>query len=109
MASGVPVVASGTGGSCTYLRDGRNALVTGPAAPARLAAAVRALGADARLRARLAAGGRATAAAYGEDRCSAVVADRLEALADRTGPLARQGRTGRSNRHAGRGVQAAIS
>ena len=81
MASGVPVLASGTGGSASYLRDGENALLVGRDDPARVAGAVRALAADAGLRARLEAGGRETAAAHDEARASAVVVERLEARA----------------------------
>jgi glycosyltransferase involved in cell wall biosynthesis len=60
MARGVPVVATGTGGSVTYLRDGRNALLVPPADPTALAGAVRRLAADPQLRRALAVdGGRA--------------------------------------------------
>ncbi|WP_320670973.1 glycosyltransferase family 4 protein [Patulibacter defluvii] len=63
MAVGRPVVACATGGAAEYLRDGENALLVVPEDPAGLAAAVERLAADADLRARLVAGGRATAAA----------------------------------------------
>ena len=58
MASGVPVVASGRGGSAEYLRDGVNSLIYEPAEDAEsLAAAVRRLADDPALRARLRSGG----------------------------------------------------
>jgi glycogen synthase len=63
MAAGRPVVATATGGAAEYLRDGENALVVPPDDPVALAAAVRRLE-DEGLRARLVAGGRATAARY---------------------------------------------
>jgi glycosyltransferase involved in cell wall biosynthesis len=59
------VVASGTGGSAEYLRDGENALVYGPRESAgELAAAIGRLAADAELRATLRAGGFRTAARH---------------------------------------------
>ncbi|WP_111768502.1 glycosyltransferase family 4 protein [Nakamurella deserti] len=64
MARGVPVVATGTGGSVTYLRDGGNALLVPPADPAGLAAAVRRLAADPALRRHLATGGLAAAGTW---------------------------------------------
>ena len=67
MAVGTPVVATGTGGSGEYLRDGANSLVIGrEAGPEQLAAAVRRLAADHDLRRRLREGGIATAADYTE-------------------------------------------
>ena len=67
MAVGRPVVASGTGGSGEYLRDGRNCLLYAPPEdPRALAAAVRRLAADEALRERLRDGGAATARQYDE-------------------------------------------
>jgi len=67
MAVGLPVVASGTGGSGEYLRDADNALVTGrDVTPAMLAEAVRRLAADQVLRRRLREGGMRTAATFSE-------------------------------------------
>jgi glycogen(starch) synthase len=66
MAVGRPVVATGTGGSGEYLRDGGNALLVAPGAPAALRAAVERLAGDPALRERLVAGGRATAARHSE-------------------------------------------
>ena len=57
MARGVPVIATGTGGSVTYLRDGINTLPVPPADPAAMAAAVRRLAADPALRHRLTTAG----------------------------------------------------
>jgi glycogen(starch) synthase len=67
MAVGTPVVATGRGGSREYLRDGDNCLVYRPAEdPAALAGAVCRLAGDERLRAKLRAGGFATANRYDE-------------------------------------------
>jgi glycosyltransferase involved in cell wall biosynthesis len=67
MAVGRPVVASGTGGSAEYLRDGENALVYSPRDdPAALARAVRRLEDDARLRDRIRSAGAETAARFSE-------------------------------------------
>ncbi len=64
MAVGTPVVATGTGGSGEYLRDGENALVIGrDAEPSDLSGALRRLAGDADLRRRLREGGIATAVA----------------------------------------------
>lgn len=68
MAVGTPVVATGRGGSGEYLRDGENALLFDPDAGApALAAAVEALAASEDLRARLRAGGLATARRFAAD------------------------------------------
>lgn len=62
MAVGRPVVASGTGGSGEYLRDGENCLLYGPPEDASaLANAVNRLATDAALRDRLREGGEVTA------------------------------------------------
>lgn len=67
MATGTPVVATGTGGSGEYLRDQENALVVGrDANAADLAAAVRALAREPELRERLRQEGLATAARHTE-------------------------------------------
>jgi glycosyltransferase involved in cell wall biosynthesis len=67
MGVGVPVVATGTGGSAEYLRDGENALVPGrDAGPEEFAAAARRLAAEPELRARLRENGLHTAARYTE-------------------------------------------
>ena len=88
MASGVPVLASGTGGSASYLRDADNALLVGRDDPARLAAGIRLLAGDPGLRARLEAGGRATAADHDEAVASAVVVEALERRAGVAAPRA---------------------
>jgi glycosyltransferase involved in cell wall biosynthesis len=67
MATGTPVVATGTGGSREYLRHQENALLVGSdASPEDLARAVRALAGDASLRARLREGGLVAASGYTE-------------------------------------------
>lgn len=85
MAVGLPVVASGTGGSAEYLRDAQNALVTGrDASPPKLAEAVRRLAVDEALRRRLREGGMQTAAAFSERAYNERIASALVAAA-RTG------------------------
>lgn len=64
MATGRPVVATGTGGSAEYLRDGANALLFAPGDAGALAAALRRLAGDAALRERLRAQGLRTAAQF---------------------------------------------
>lgn len=81
MAVGRPVVASGTGGSAEYLRNGENCLIYAPRDdPAALAAAIRRLAADPALRHRLRTGGAATSqrfpeSAYNEAITAAVLAE----------------------------------
>jgi glycogen(starch) synthase len=79
MARGRPVVATGTGGSAEYLRDGENALLVPRGDGGALAGAVRRLAADGALRARLRAGGPPTAARHTEDAFNAAVAEAVEA------------------------------
>jgi glycosyltransferase involved in cell wall biosynthesis len=74
MACGRPVVATGTGGSAEFLRDGWNCLRFRAGDPADLAAAVGRLAADPDLRARLVANGLTTAAELDTD----ALADALE-------------------------------
>lgn len=74
MACATPVVATGTGGSADFLSDGGNCLLVPPADPVAIAAAVTRLAGDEALRARLLAGGAATAAQHGAD----AYAERLE-------------------------------
>jgi glycosyltransferase involved in cell wall biosynthesis len=62
MAVGTPVIATGEGGSGEYLRDAENAILFESGDAAALAAAVRRLAEEPRLRARLRAGGLETAA-----------------------------------------------
>ncbi len=80
MARGRPVVATGTGGSAEYLRDGDNALLVARGDAAALAAAVDRLAADAPLRARLREAGLATAREHTAERFNAAVVRELEAL-----------------------------
>lgn len=76
MASGTPVVATGTGGSGEYLRDGENCLLFRPGEAGELAAAVTRLAGDSELRAAVIRGGYATAKVLTVDR----QADELEAV-----------------------------
>lgn len=78
MAVGRPVVATGTGGSAEYLRDGENALIYSPRNSAEaLAAAIRRLAGDPALRDRLRAGGLPTAARYTERRYNEAIENAL--------------------------------
>jgi glycosyltransferase involved in cell wall biosynthesis len=61
MASGTPVIATGTGGSAEFLADRINCLIAPPGDDVALAAAVKELAGDHELRARLVRGGLATA------------------------------------------------
>ena len=79
MGIGRPVLATGRGGSGEYLVDGENCVLFDPDAPGTLATAIRLLAEDEALRARLRAGGLATAPAYTEARYNAAVAQALEA------------------------------
>jgi glycogen(starch) synthase len=63
MACGIPVVATGTGGSAEYLGDGENCLLYAPGEAGQLAERLHRLAADVPLRTRLAAAGRHTARA----------------------------------------------
>ena len=76
MSVGRPVVATGTGGSAEYLRDGVNALLVPPGDAEALAAAVRRLAEDPALRERLVTGGRETAARHSQR----AFLERLEAV-----------------------------
>lgn len=75
MACATPVVATGTGGSAEFLRDGENCLLFPPGDHAALAGAVERLANDGALRARLVATGARTAGELDIDR----LADVLEA------------------------------
>jgi glycogen synthase len=66
MACGVPVVATGTGGSAEYMRNGENCLLFPRDDDVALARAVRRLAEDSWLRDRLRAGGLETAARFTE-------------------------------------------
>jgi glycosyltransferase involved in cell wall biosynthesis len=81
MAVGTPVIATGTGGSAEYLRDGENCLLVEAAAPEALAGAVDRLAGDTELRRRLRAGGFETAAAHDERRFDEAIAAALERVA----------------------------
>lgn len=77
MACSLPVVATGTGGSASYLLDGDNAILVPPSRPQELAAAVRRLASDDALRTRLVAGGLRTSRRHDIDRVAVDLADVL--------------------------------
>ncbi len=82
MAVGTPVVATGTGGSGEYLRDGENCLIYEPADdPAALAEGVLRLRDDGPLRARLRRGGLSTATRFREESFNQAVAATLARVA----------------------------
>lgn len=85
MSVGRPVVATGTGGSGEYLRDGVNCLRFPPKDAGALAAAVQRLAADPALRAQLRAGGAQTAATYTQQAFDEQVAGHVEDVARRCG------------------------
>jgi glycosyltransferase involved in cell wall biosynthesis len=76
MACGVPVIATGTGGSGEFLEDGTNCLLFRPGDPDDLATAALRVAEDRHLRTRLVAGGTETARRLTMDR----FADELERL-----------------------------
>ena len=78
MGRGRPVVATGRGGSGEYLRDGVNSLLFEAGDAAALRGRLAELAGDPELRARLVAGGLATARAHTEDDFNAGVAATLE-------------------------------
>ena len=78
MSVGRPVVATGTGGSAEYLRDGANCLLFAPRDdPAALAGAVRRLASEPELRERIRGGGRQTAARFSEEAFNEAVAEQI--------------------------------
>jgi glycosyltransferase involved in cell wall biosynthesis len=82
MSAGTPVIATGTGGSAEFLRDGENALVVGrDATPDTLAGAVQRLAGEPELRRRLRAGGLETAARHTEAAYNARIAAALASAA----------------------------
>jgi glycosyltransferase involved in cell wall biosynthesis len=80
MAVGRPVVATGTGGSAEYLRDGRTCMIVPVDDGTALAAAVRKLSADAQLRRRLRDGGLETAARHTGDAFNTALQRSIEGL-----------------------------
>ncbi len=80
MGVGRPVVATGTGGSREYLRDGENCLLFERGDADSLATAVRRLANDPSLRERLRTGGAETAARYTEAACNAALEHSIEEL-----------------------------
>jgi glycosyltransferase involved in cell wall biosynthesis len=88
MAVGRPVIASGTGGSAEYLRDGHNCLIYAPRGePQELAGAVDRLAELRALRAHLRDEGLVTAARFSERRYNQAIAATLDEVAG--GPGAR--------------------
>jgi glycosyltransferase involved in cell wall biosynthesis len=88
MAVGRPVIASGTGGSAEYLRDGHNCLIYAPRGePQELAGAVDRLADQRALRAHLRDEGLVTAARFSERRYNQAIAATLDEVAG--GPGAR--------------------
>lgn len=71
MACGIPVVATGTGGSGEYLADGQNCVLFSPGDPIALADAVRRVAENQSLRNEIVAGGTRTARALTMDRYAA--------------------------------------
>jgi glycogen synthase len=100
MARGRPVVATGRGGSGEYLRDRHNALLFEAGDAAGLARTLRVLGADGDLRARLCAGGHATAEEHGEDEFNRLAAEQILELARAPLSPARGRAAGPTRRHA---------
>ena len=72
MACSTPVVATGVGGSASFLADGRNCLLFEPGDAGALAAAIERLASDTELRRRVVEGGRVTAEARTTDRLADV-------------------------------------
>ena len=87
MACGVPVVATGTGGSAEYLLPEENALVVAPGDSEALARAVVRLAGDPALRERLRRHGPVTAAGHDRGESSAALERLLCELADPAGAL----------------------
>jgi len=81
--AGVPIVASNTGGIPEVVRDGENGLLCPPGDPASFAAAIDALLADARLRRRMGAAGRARSQAYSWDALAPQVLEVYERVCGR--------------------------
>jgi glycosyltransferase involved in cell wall biosynthesis len=92
MSVGRPVVATGTGGSGEYLRDGENCLLFEPHDdPGALAAAVRRLSEDEALRRRLREGGFETARSHTERRFNEAIAAALVEAAHERRPRPAKG------------------
>lgn len=80
MARGIPVIASGTGGSGEFLRDRENCLIAAPGQPEVWTAAIHELAGDPQLRDRLRAGGFATAQRLTMDATATMLERHLETL-----------------------------
>ncbi len=82
MASGTPLVATGTGGSSDYLRHEVNVLLVAPGDADLLATSIQRLAGDAALRRRLIEGGTTTVRSFTLDRMASGLAAWHEALID---------------------------
>jgi glycosyltransferase involved in cell wall biosynthesis len=79
MASGVPVVATGAGGSGEYLRDGENSVLFPAGDEAALARALSELAGDPERRESLRRGGLQTAARHTTERYNRALAEAMKA------------------------------
>lgn len=91
MAMGRSVVATGTGGSAEYMRDGENCLIYEPRdSGAALASRIRELASNRALQAKLRGGGLETASRFTETAYNERIRDALELAADEHSPQARR-------------------
>jgi glycosyltransferase involved in cell wall biosynthesis len=89
MAMGCPVIATSVGGPAEIIQHGRDGLLVPPRQPARLACAINDLLGDEPRRRAMAATGRRTAAAFGQDRHSERVTELYREVLDAAGAIAR--------------------
>jgi colanic acid/amylovoran biosynthesis glycosyltransferase len=75
MACSTPVIASATGGSAEYLRDGENCLVAAPGDANAIVSAIERLSSDPALRRRLVEAGRKTASRLTTDALARTLED----------------------------------
>jgi glycosyltransferase involved in cell wall biosynthesis len=80
MRAGIPLIASATGGTPEYARNGQEALLVTPGCPEQIAAAIRKLADEEGLWNRLAASGRVRANEFSAKRFRDAVAERYAAL-----------------------------
>lgn len=85
MACGTPVVATATGGAAEYLVDGANCLVCPAGDATKMADLVNRLASDPAIRARIVAGGKATARELGVDKLADLLLAQHEAAASGAG------------------------
>jgi glycosyltransferase involved in cell wall biosynthesis len=91
MAMGCPVIATSSGGPAEIIEHGRDGLLVVPRQPARLAGAIHDLLSDEPRQQAMAAAGRRTAAAFGQDRHSEQVAELYREVLDAARTPARRG------------------